>query len=66
MYFLSKLEVIKLLGCDKYRSTLFNKITIKDMEREREREDESEKRVIVFKSFKDKIVIKLEESACEF
>ena len=43
-YFLSKLEVIKLFGCDKYRSTLFNKITIKDMEREREREDESEKK----------------------
>ena len=36
--FLSKLEVIKLFECDKYRSTLFNKITIKYMERERERE----------------------------
>ena len=65
-YFLSKLEVIKLFRCNKYRSTLFNKITIKDMEREREREDKSEKRVIIFKSFKDKIVIKWKEIGCEF
>ena len=36
------------------------------MEREREREDESEKRVVVFKSFKDKIVIEWEESGCKF
>ena len=61
-YFLSKLEVIKLFGCVKYRNILFNKITIKDIERE----DESEKRVVVFKSFKDKIIIGWEKSGCEF
>ena len=33
---------------------------------EREREDKSEKRVVVFKSFKDKIVIEWEESDYEF
>ena len=61
-YFLSKLA--KLFGCNKYKSTLFNKITIKDMEREKERERESGKIVVVFKSFKDKIVIEWEESGC--
>ena len=64
--FLSKLEAIKLFGYDKYRSTLFNKIRIKDMEgereRERERENESGKGIIIFLSFKDKIVIKWKES----
>ena len=33
---------------------------------EREGKDKSEKRVIVFKSFKKKIVIEWEESGCEF
>ena len=58
-YFLLKLEVIKLFKSDKYRSTLFNKITIKDMGGEREK-----KRVVVFKSFKGKIVIECKESGC--
>ena len=53
-----------MFGCNKYRNTLFNTITIKDMEREGE--DKSEKRMVVFKSFKDKIVIEWEESGCEF
>ena len=35
------------------------------MERERERGDKSEKRVIIFKSFKDKIIIEWEESGCQ-
>ena len=30
------------------------------------REDESEKRMVVFKSFKDKIAIELEGNGCEF
>ena len=32
-YFSSKLKVVKLFGYDKYRSTLFYKFTINDMER---------------------------------
>ena len=40
---------MKLLEYNKYRSTLFYKITIKDMERE----NVSGKRVVFFKSFKD-------------
>ena len=51
-YFLSKLEIVKLFGCDKYRSTLFYEITIKNMERE----NENEKKIVFFKSFY-KIVI---------
>ena len=51
-----------MFGCDKYRSTLFNKIIIKNMKREREHE--SGKKVVVFKNFKDKIIIKWKESDC--
>ena len=31
-----------------------------------EREDESKKRMVVFKSYKDKIVIEWEENSCKF
>ena len=65
-YFLLKLEVIKFFGCNKYRSILVNTITIKYMEGGGEGEDKSERRVVIFKSFKDKIVIEWEESSYEF
>ena len=54
-YFLSKLEVIKLFKYNKYKRTLFYKITIKDMKRGRK--NKSGKRMVFFKSFKDKIII---------
>ena len=37
--FLSKLEIINLFGYNKYRSTLFYKITIKDIKKEWEWEE---------------------------
>ena len=59
-FFLSKLEVIKQFGCDKHRSSFSYKITINDT-REWEWEWEWEG-VMSLKSFKNKIIIKWEES----
>ena len=49
--FLSKLEFIKLFGCDKYKSIFSYKLSLRIWR-------ENDKKVVFSKNFKNKIVIK--------
>ena len=56
-YFLSDSEIVELFGCDKYKSTSFRKITIKDWENKNKNKSgtvksQKKQNVVVFKFVK--------------